>query len=123
VKRAFVLSAAVFLAAICFGIGCAVGSSHARETLRKELVDEEFSWTYQTLLEPTLQPQLREYLKAKLYYYSVFTSPEYLRRFPLADQGPISAEILAGARPAPTHADDPAEYYGWFKVKYAEGTK
>jgi hypothetical protein len=106
----------VFGSLSIFG-GALFGNNHGRTEMRNTMIQHDFAWTYQSLQEKNLTPQLREYVKAKLYHNSTQVSGSYLRSLPHADQGPVDTAILAGIRATQPKADDPSEYYGWFKAR------
>src|SRR5215210_2223641 len=95
---AFVL---VTVCATSFLVGFSFGIPEGRSEARREFIQDEFGFTYNMMLEKNIAPQLREYLKVRFYYYSLFVPEPSLQRLPLADQGPISAEILGEVRPVP----------------------
>jgi hypothetical protein len=60
----------------------------------------------------TATPQLKEYAKAQLYYYSAQLHPPKL----FVDLGPVQESMLKDLEPFIRHADSPNDYYRKLKA-------
>jgi hypothetical protein len=81
-----------------------------RQGMRKASY-EDFSWSYTLLRQSGTNDQLREHLKARVYYNAQYLPDDMLRRIPDIDFGPINEEMLGNFTAAPPHADSPNDYY------------
>jgi len=93
--RTHVITTLIIAGIIC-AIGFGIGSQYAglRSSRAEELA--EFKIHYANLQRTDLTPQLREYLKSRLYFLASELEPRDLSSFHF-DFGPVDEKLLAGA--------------------------
>lgn len=86
----------LILAGIICAVGFGMGSQYAGVRSSKAEMLAEFKIHYANLQRTELTPQLREYLKSRLYFLASGLEPRDLSGFHF-DFGPVDEKLLAGA--------------------------
>ena len=86
----------LILAGIVFAAGFALGFRYEDFRASRSARLAEFKIEYANLEQAEMSPQLREYLKSRLYYLASELEPRDLQGFHF-DFGPVDEVLLAGA--------------------------
>jgi len=107
---------AVVVIVVIAAIGINVAYRKGIHDGRREVYKDMFTAASLTASSKSASPQLREYVKAQMYFFLTQHNITMLsHQMPMIDLGPVEVSLIAGTYPFLPHADTPNDYYEQWK--------